>query len=80
MNWSTGFFRQECWSGFPFPSAGDFSDPGIELTSLVLAGRFFTTEPPGKPSQLSSVKCIHIVLQPVSGTFLSCAIETVCVR
>jgi len=25
------------------------SDPGIEPTSLAMAGRFFTTEPPGKP-------------------------------
>ena len=49
MNWSTGFFRQECWSGFPFPSPGDFPDPGIKLASLVLAARFFTTEPPRKP-------------------------------
>ena len=33
--------------------AGNLSDPGIELespVSLALAGRFFTTEPPGKPS------------------------------
>ena len=27
---SMGFFRQECWSGLPFPSLGDFPDPGIE--------------------------------------------------
>ncbi|MES7570314.1 hypothetical protein U6W33_12180, partial [Cutibacterium acnes] len=36
----------------PFPSPGDLSDPGIEpvfLASPALAGRFFTTEPPGKP-------------------------------
>ena len=49
---SMGFPRQEYWSGLPFPSPGDLSDPGIEPTSLVLpalAGRFFTTAPPGKP-------------------------------
>ena len=34
---------------FPFPSPGDLPDPGIELVSPALAGRFFTTEPPGKP-------------------------------
>ena len=28
----------------------DVSYPGIELASLVLAGEFFTTAPPGKPS------------------------------
>ena len=45
------FFRQEYWNGLPFPSPGDLPNPGIELVSLrshVLAGRFFTTEPPGK--------------------------------
>ena len=34
----------------PFPPPGDLSDPGIGAASPVLAGRFFTTEPPGKPS------------------------------
>ena len=28
----------------------DVPGPGIELGSPALAGRFFTTEPPGKPS------------------------------
>ena len=27
---SVGFSRQEYWSGFPFPSPGDFPNPGIE--------------------------------------------------
>jgi len=44
-----GFARQEYWSGFSFPSPGDISDPGIEPASPALAGRFFTTVPPGKP-------------------------------
>ena len=34
----------------PFPSPGDLPDPGIEPKSPVLAGRFFTAEPSGKPS------------------------------
>ena len=49
---STGFPRQEYWSGLPFPSLGDLPDPGIEQAfpaSPALAGRFFTTEPPGDP-------------------------------
>ena len=25
-----GFSKQEYWSGLPFPSPGDFPDPGIE--------------------------------------------------
>ena len=46
-----GVSRQEYCSGLPCPSPGDLSHPGIKSTSLVssaLAGRFFTTEPPGK--------------------------------
>ena len=42
------FSRQEDWGGLPFPSPGDLPDPGIELVSLTLAARFFTTERPGK--------------------------------
>ena len=42
---STGFSKQEYWSGLPFPSPVDLSDPGTEPTSLVspaLTNRFFT--------------------------------------
>ena len=49
---SMGFSRQQHWSGLPCPSPWDLPDPGIKLTSLaslVLAGRFFTTERPRKP-------------------------------
>ena len=42
---STGFPRQEYWSGLPLPPPGDLPDPGIEPMSPALAGRFFTTEP-----------------------------------
>ena len=37
-----GIFRQEYWSGLPFPSQGYLPDPGIEPVSLmspVLAGK-----------------------------------------
>ena len=30
---SVGFSRKVYWSGLPFPSPGDLSDPGIELMS-----------------------------------------------
>ena len=33
---STGFSRQEYWSGVPFPSPGDLPDPGIEPRSPAL--------------------------------------------
>ena len=43
---STGFSRQEYWSGLPFPPPGALPNPGIEpgsLESPALAGEFFTT-------------------------------------
>ena len=45
---SMGFSRQEYWSGLPFPSSGDFPDPGIELRSPALEADALTSEPPGK--------------------------------
>ena len=33
---SMGFFRQEYWSGLPFPSPGDLPDPGIKPRSPAL--------------------------------------------
>ena len=50
---SMGFPRQENWSVLPLPSPGDSPDPGIDPTSPALAGRFFTTEPPGKPTGIT---------------------------
>ena len=49
---SMGFSRQEHWSALPCLPPGDLPDPGIKPASPMfsaLAGRFFTTEPPGKP-------------------------------
>ena len=48
---SIEFSGQEYWSGLPFPPPGDLPNSGIESVSLAspaLAGRFFTTAPPGK--------------------------------
>ena len=55
---SVRFPRQEYWSGLPFPSPGDLPNPGIELMSPALAGRVFTTEPPGSPIQNMKVKVL----------------------
>ena len=38
----------EQMSALPFPTPGDLPDPGIKPASPALAGRFFTSEPPGK--------------------------------
>ena len=45
---SMGFPRQAYWSRLPFPPPGDLPNLWIKPTSLALAGRFFTTESPGK--------------------------------
>ena len=50
-------------SGLPCPPPGDLPDLGIEPMSLMspaLAGGFFTTEPPGKPT-LGSVFLNHSI-------------------
>ena len=39
-----GISQQEYWSGLPFPSPGDLSNPGIDPASPALAGGFFTRE------------------------------------
>ena len=53
-----GFPKQEYWSGLPLPSLCDLSNPGIKPRSPTLAGRFFSTEPPGKPT-LSIIKVLR---------------------
>ena len=55
-----GFLRQEYRSGQPFPTSWNLSDPGIEHTYPVLAGRYLTTEPPGKP--LKVVRAVHVFI------------------
>ena len=50
-----GFFRQEYWSGLPFPSPGDLPNPGIEPRSAMLGVDSLPTEPPGKPSKNTRV-------------------------
>ena len=45
---STGFSRQEYWSGLPFPSPGDLPNPGIKPGSPTLQAESLPSEPPGK--------------------------------
>jgi len=39
-----GFSRQQYWSGFPFPSAGDLPNQGIKDRSPALQADSFLTE------------------------------------
>ena len=55
---SMGFPRQTYWSGLPLPAPGDLPDPGIESASPVLAGRFFTAEPPRNPLFSYRIYCL----------------------
>ena len=62
---SIGFFKQEYW--LPFPPPGDVPNPGIEPVSPALAGRFFTTELPGKPSIICRIRCNPSMLVRTQG-------------
>ena len=48
---SMEFFRQEYWSGLPFPSPGNLPDPEIEPGSPALQAGSLRSEPPGKPEK-----------------------------
>ena len=52
---SMGFPRQECWSGWLFPPAGDLPHLEVKPMAPALAGGFFATELPGKP-KFSSIQ------------------------
>ena len=60
---STGFSRQEYWSGLPFPSPGDRSNPGTEPSSLMspaLSGLFFTNSATWKACMYKFIYSINI--------------------
>ena len=44
--------QQENWNGLPFPPPGDLPNPGFKYVSTALVGALFTTEPPGKSSNV----------------------------
>ena len=45
------FARQEYWSGLPFLSPGDLTNPGTEPGSPALQADSLPSEPPGKPKE-----------------------------
>jgi len=48
------FFRQEYWSGLPFPTPRDHPNLGTELVSPALAGGFFTNCHLGTPFMIGN--------------------------
>ena len=64
---STGLSRQEYWSGWLCPPPGDLPNSRIQPKSPMapaLVGRFFTTEPPGKPLGISPAWTQNITTIP----------------
>ena len=57
-----GIPRQEYWSGLPFPSLGDHSNPETEPISHALAGRFFTSEVSGRPYFVIILTLMHMFI------------------
>ena len=58
---SMEFPRQEYSRGLPFPSPGGLPIPRIKPVSPAVAGGFFTTEPPGKPSEYYQFTYLRVV-------------------
>ena len=51
-------FRQEYWSGLPFPPPGDLPDPGMEPGSPAWEADALTSELPGRPKTETKSKKI----------------------
>ena len=54
---SVEFSGQEYWSGLPFPSPWNCSEPGIEPRSFALQADALLSEPPGSP-----MPCVAILI------------------
>ena len=59
---STGFSRQEYWSGLPCPPPWDLPNPGIKPMSPPLQGDSLLSEPPGKPLFSIGKRISHLLL------------------
>ena len=66
-----GFSRQQYWSGLPFPSPADLSNPGIEPRSPALQTDSLPSEPPGKSVYQASKKKKKKYHEPIYVIYLS---------
>ena len=64
---SMRFPRYEYWSRLQFSSPGYLSNSGNETISPAMAGGYFTTESPWKPSTLSAL----VIFLPLSEACVS---------
>ena len=74
---SMGFYRQEYWSGLPYPPPGDLLDQGIEPVSLnPLASQAgpLPLAPPGKPRSCGNILGYNpaILLHVLASKIQSC--------
>ena len=61
------FFRQEYWSGLPFPSPGDLPGPGIKPRSPTLQAEALPLRHEEIPNENKSIsKCIIVKQQTAS--------------
>ena len=69
------FSRQEYWSGLPFPSPGDLSDPGIEPRSPALQAGALPSEPPEKSNMKQACNPIEKWQKPLMIMSQKCIIK-----
>ena len=66
---SLGFSRQEYWGGLPFPSPGEFSNPGIKPRSPTLQADSLPSESPGKHNSFINPPLMNNLLGKVHRHF-----------
>ena len=59
---SMEFYRQEYWSGLPYPPPGDLPNLGIEPRSPALQADSLPSESPGKPSETLGLNSFNLGL------------------
>ena len=71
---SMEFSRPEYWSGWPFPSPGDLTNPGIEPRSPPLQADSLPAKPQGKPNNTGegSLSPRQQIVGPRNPTGVSC--------
>ena len=68
-----GISQQEYWSGLSCPPPEDLPNPRMKPISPVppaLAGRFFTTKPPGKPKLWHSLVAVNGALMEMNHCYV----------
>ena len=76
---SMEFSREKYWNGLPFPSSGDFPNPGIEPRSLTLQEDSLLFELPGKPNPIGLfLILLNSYVMPYKNKWHSYGIQSVC--